>query len=662
MGLDDAGVDIALYVALSEEFHSVRTELGRGFAPVELTDVALTCFIGTIPSEPSNRSFRIVVVPAGKMGTERAANVTSTIIDRFKPKDVVVLGIAGALADELQPGDVFIPDRVVEYLANAATVGTEQWTFQTSGNHFATNPRLLNRWGLMPSTHGEVFGAWQRKAVDRFKKVINKDALAALKAAGLQLRPQSELVAGDDRGLASGPAVGKGKAFVSWLKSQVDRKLAAIEMESAGVYDAAFIRTPAPRVIAIRGISDFADERKAILETSAKGGFRTLAVKNAITIFIAAVKAGVFESDVPPGEPAAASGAPPAASLVRNVFVIGGATGETDHVADETGRLQMACFKLGEVLAKAGARMIVCSPFPDSADYYAVTGYYQSGQGGVIEFHSPKNAQVEERHGDLVDVLGEGNTEIVVFGHPGYEDDESRFQAWLLAQLLALERADVVVAIGGKISKTANTLLHLAEGRRLPIVPYTFLKGAAQRAFARRDWQTLHPKIDVKALSRANGVEKVIEIANQLLIDAVSFESGNLSGARTVFISRAKEDATIADGLATYLRKARLNVLMGETSIGSRQLAQVSIEQSIKSSNICVFLWSKHYALSPWCYDELEFALDPSYAGHVTSWLFSLDDTPIVPKVARKLRAIRVRTVTELLNATRELLGESAED
>jgi nucleoside phosphorylase len=297
MGLDDADVDIALYVALSEEFHSVQKELGRGFGPVELPDMALTCFIGSIPSNLPNRCLRIVVTPAGKMGAQRAANVTSTIVDRFKPKHVVVLGIAGSLAEELQPGDVFIPDRVVEYLANSATVGSDNWTFQTSGNHFLTDPRLLNRWELMPSTQGEIFGAWQREALDRFKRIIDKDALAALKAAGLQMRPQSELFAGDDRGLASGPAVGKGKAFVTWLKTQVDRKLAAIEMESAGVYDAAFIRTPAPRVIAIRGISDFADERKAILETAAKGGFRKLAVTNAITIFITAVKAGLFDTD-----------------------------------------------------------------------------------------------------------------------------------------------------------------------------------------------------------------------------------------------------------------------------------------------------------------------------------------------------------------------------
>ena len=76
--------------------------------------------------------------------------------------------------------------------------------------------------------------------------------------------------------------------------------------------------------------------------------------------------------------------------------------------------------------------------------------------------------------------------------YPGPEKDEPDlwFQAWLLAQLQALDNADAVVALGGKISKTASTLLHLAEVKGLPIVPFPFLGGAAKRVFARRDWKT----------------------------------------------------------------------------------------------------------------------------------------------------------------------------
>jgi hypothetical protein len=63
--------------------------------------------------------------------------------------------------------------------------------------------------------------------------------------------------------------------------------------------------------------------------------------------------------------------------------------------------------------------------------------------------------------------------------YPGPEgnEEDAWFQSWFLAQIQALEKADVVVALGGKVSQTASTLLHLAEARGLPIIPFAFLGG-----------------------------------------------------------------------------------------------------------------------------------------------------------------------------------------
>jgi nucleoside phosphorylase len=610
------------------------------------------------------------------MGISRASNVTSAIIDRFLPSDVVVMGIAGSLASEMQPGDVFVPDRVVEYLANSATVAAdkpavgkkapkkkapvkkEEWTFETSGNHFNTDPRLLNRWENLATTKEKVFTAWRQEALERFGNLISEEAIVDLNGRGLHMRRQSELVPGDDRGLASGPAVGKGEAFVTWLKTKVDRKLAAIEMESAGVYDAAFIRTPAPRVIAIRGISDFADERKKTLEEVAKGGFRALAIKNAITLFIAAVKADIFAND----EGGAAARAPPEESLVKKVFVIGGVTDETVHPKYEAIKLQRACFQLGVSLSEGGVRLVVCSPFTDSADCHTVIGFCNNTRKGVIEYHSPMHPDVQKEWSDLIGEFGNSRKQFEPFEHPGYENKESISQAWLLAQLKAVESADVVVAIGGKISKTASTLLHLAEDRGLPIVPYTFLKGAAQRSFARSKWEKLHPKINPADLNSETGITKVIEIANQIILDKLSTDNKMLSRPKTVFISRANEDAAIAEDLSKDLKSSDITVLMGESSIDSRQMVQATIVNNIEESDLFIALWSKHYALSRWCYDELALALKRAANKSINVWMFCLDNTQIVPSEARKLRAIRITSVMGLLRVTRELLSKIAEE
>jgi nucleoside phosphorylase len=92
MEQDEVTYDIALYVALSEEFGKILKDLGSGFNSFELSDLALTCYKGSIRSDRLNRTFQILVVPAGKMGNTSAASVTSAILHEFHPKDIVVIG------------------------------------------------------------------------------------------------------------------------------------------------------------------------------------------------------------------------------------------------------------------------------------------------------------------------------------------------------------------------------------------------------------------------------------------------------------------------------------------------------------------------------------------------------------------------------------------
>jgi nucleoside phosphorylase/tetratricopeptide (TPR) repeat protein len=299
MGSYLPSTDILLYIALSEEFNNLSDELidelGNKFNSIELDDMAITVFCGLVFSSVLNKYCQITVVPSGKMGITRAASVISPVIIKSKARNVVVLGIAGSISNDLQPGDVFIPDSVNEYLANSATEGKKvTWLFQTSGNHMPTNPRLLNRFQMFQSSQKEFYDKWFGDCSTRFAPLVNGEIQKTLVKAGINLRPEINLLAGDDKKLASGPAVGKGKAFIEWIRQEVDRKVAAIEMESAGIYDATFIHTPAPRVIAIRGISDFADERKVLIEDAAKDQFRSVSLKNAFSLLMHGIKAGLF--------------------------------------------------------------------------------------------------------------------------------------------------------------------------------------------------------------------------------------------------------------------------------------------------------------------------------------------------------------------------------
>jgi len=653
-------VDILLYVALSEEADSVLEMLGDHFQPKELNDVALTSFLGTLPGPTPDRDFKVAVVPAGKMGNTRSATVVSLLIEKLRPADVVVIGIAGSLANDMEPGDVFIPDSVNEYLANSATQGEEDhWIFSTSGNHFQTSGRLLNRFQLFAHTHKAQYRIWQDETRQLRTALIPTVTEAALATTGMQTRGTCKLYSGDDRKLASGPAVGKGKAFVDWITREVDRKVAAMEMESAGVYDAALVRTPAPRTVAIRGISDYADARKDKIEATAKGKFRALSAKNAVALFMRAVKAGIFEADAATFTgPAGSSPQDRLDSRVKSVFVIGGETGETVDVDAELPRLHRASMKLGAALAKAGAHLVVCSPFPDSADYYAAMGYADAKAGGVIHFHSPIHAKVKEKRQLLRKTLGRPDLTIQDWDYPGPETDDrdSWFQAWLLAQLQALEKADVVVALGGKVSKTANTLLHLAEAKGLPIVPFAFLGGAAGRTYQRRNWARLNPGFDTSVLAGDEGIEQAVPIANRLLLDRVKRSVVGGVRPKTVFVSVARQDAAMGSALEGVLSSQGIEVVLGDNEIGPGQMIPASIEQAIRRSDIVAVLWSRAYAQSAWCFDELSLALNQEAFGGMKVWLFNLDDSAIVPAQARKLPVISARSLEALQSAVMELL------
>jgi nucleoside phosphorylase len=665
---DTSALDVLLYVALREEFEAIMPVLGRSFVHRDLPGTALTGFFGDIYSPVLGRSVRMAVMPAGRMGNTPAATVVSTAIDKLNPANVVVLGIAGSLTAELEPGDVFVPASVKQYLANSAAVGRgKNWQFQISGNELQTSPLLLNRFQFFAQRQPDFYAKWQSDIASHRAALINKKILRELAVAGQLLRADCKLHAGDDQKLASGPAVGKGKAFADWLKKG-DRKNVAIEMESAGVYDAASIRDPAPRVIAIRGISDFADARKKKIESASKNRFRQLAARSALSFLIRAIEAGLLletshaTSEKQPTVDISSGRAMIPQSRLKSVFIIGGVTEETNYPEAELPRLNHACLKLGGLFAKAGAQIHICSLFPDSADYYVAMGYADAGgEGRVIHLHSPTHPTVAEKTERFVDFLRHDGLTFQHWNYPGPDDEDSWQQAWLLPQLMALERADLVVALGGKVSKSASTLLHLAEARNIPIVPFAFLGGAAKRAYARKDWKHLVPDLDATIMESDSGIDQTIDIANRLMRERIGRSYKSNTKPRTLFVSASRKDCFEGNIVIDFLKAQGLEVLTGENQTRNDQMIPASIEQALLKSDVCIVLWSQNYALSPWCYDELAIAVRQQSLGNMRVWLLTLDNSLVVSIEARKLPPVPAGSPTEIVEALRVLLHMSGD-
>jgi nucleoside phosphorylase len=216
------------------------------------------------------------------MGPVSAALATERLLAEFAVREVAMVGIAGALSDDLALGDVVIASKVDYYQQGAKAVAGEAGgiEFLLAGNVFQ-GPRFLLqvarnlRW--MPE-NAKTIDAWKSSAAGR------REHLGL--PSGLARDPADYVVAP----IASGDIVGAASEFARWLRAKRDRSLAAIEMEAAGAAYAAYSRIEGVPVFVVRGISDFADERKAELDKAVssygKGNWRRYATMNAVDLLV----------------------------------------------------------------------------------------------------------------------------------------------------------------------------------------------------------------------------------------------------------------------------------------------------------------------------------------------------------------------------------------
>lgn len=100
--------------------------------------------------------------------------------------------------------------------------------------------------------------------------------------------------------IATGDIVSAAGSFAQWLR-RTNRFRAAIEMEAGGAARAAYGDRRA-HLMVVRGISDFADERKRKLDADL-GAWRRYAMHNAVDLFAALVSSPEFPWRTTTGDP-----------------------------------------------------------------------------------------------------------------------------------------------------------------------------------------------------------------------------------------------------------------------------------------------------------------------------------------------------------------------
>lgn len=240
----EGAVDFAILTALFEpEFVALRDRLkmasGNNERLVQNGNTLDMLYEIGIESRSPTRPLRVVATYLPRMGNVSAAVTTTRLLQRWRPSKLFLVGIAGALGSgKLGLGDVILGEEVLHYDA--------QRKEEESGTVWAP-----------VSYHPDeaLLQAAQRLTLDDTFMHSWRGDLGRESARGTRF---PELVIGE---IASGDAVVDSAPFVKKIKS-LNRKLIAVEMEAAGVLEAARQANFESNTLVIRGICDLANGTK----------------------------------------------------------------------------------------------------------------------------------------------------------------------------------------------------------------------------------------------------------------------------------------------------------------------------------------------------------------------------------------------------------------
>jgi hypothetical protein len=318
------------------------------------------------------------------------------------------------------------------------------------------------------------------------------------------------------------------------------------------------------------------------------------------------------------------------------IFVVGG-TPEQTGSGDEHSALGRVGTALGKVLAIGGHEIVACSPFPDSLDYHVIAG--GADAGARVEIHYPDAPSVASQISQLVARYPKLDVQRRRHAPPEADSQEAMRNAWLFAQLAAMEASDLVVAIGGKSGGSASLLLRIANDRRRALLPFSFLGGAARGSFDRSSYE-LSDRLGsaVELLWSEEGVARLGELVPRMLVPRPPDASRGTRGHDAVFfISYPRARAPAADVVEMHLRRRGFVVLRDEHDFAAGEEVSQAIREAIHRATVFVATWCAEYACSPHCYDELELAIDRKASGKMSLWILDLDGTRMVPPRARQL-------------------------
>ena len=247
---------VGIIAIIPEEFNAVRNRFSMKKMPDNGEGKSSRIFYEAFTTI-EDKNFHLILTQAQGQGNQAGTSAYYGINMNFRVDYIVLLGIAGSVNEKnAKIGDVVIARSIYDgQLGKEIDGGFKPETRVYSPNAFV-NSKILD---YMNEANGKLYKSVCSELKETFSCIYEP--------------------IGDNGHLITT----KDSEFVNNLQENVDRKVVAVEMESAGVaygvYQGA-LEGLCERLIVIRGISDYADPDK-----SPDNEYHVLASENAVTIF-----------------------------------------------------------------------------------------------------------------------------------------------------------------------------------------------------------------------------------------------------------------------------------------------------------------------------------------------------------------------------------------
>jgi len=266
--MPEAQFDFAIITALAVERDAVVRRLAN-VRRVQLDDEPLTFYTGSVVIPGEKLPFTVVVTQLLEMGISDAAIATTRVIDRWHPRNVLMVGIAGGVPGKAVLGDVLVSHYAYYYEPGKATAeGVE-----SRGRQFNSDLMLYGR------AHHYEAAEWKGEI-----QVPRPDATGEAAALpSVRFGP-----------IACGELVVASNEVLENIKRQCP-KMIGVAMEGAGAAKGVFSHGRPPRFLEIRGVSDYAGPDK-------NDGWHEYAANAAAAFTVGFLRSRPFPPGPPPEE------------------------------------------------------------------------------------------------------------------------------------------------------------------------------------------------------------------------------------------------------------------------------------------------------------------------------------------------------------------------